>query len=141
MLLRFDPFRDFDRLASEAFGTARTPQPMPMDCYRSGDTFFLHFDLPGINPDSVEVTAENNTLTVQASRQQIAPDDAQHLVAERPTGSYRRQVVLGDGLNIDAVTANYVDGVLTITIPVAEQAKPRHIAIGRGTTDHKVITA
>ncbi|MEX5637846.1 Hsp20/alpha crystallin family protein [Parafrankia sp. FMc2] len=78
---------------------------------------------------------------MQATRQQIAPDDARHMVAERPTGAYRRQIALGDGLNVDAVTANYVDGVLTVTIPVAEQAKPRHIEIGRDNTERKIITA
>ncbi|HLL65455.1 MAG TPA: Hsp20/alpha crystallin family protein [Micromonosporaceae bacterium] len=132
MLLRFDPFRDFDRLASEVLGASRVPQAMPMDCYRSGEAFYLHFDLPGMDPDSLEVTTENNTLTVRAERRPKAPDDAAYLVSERPSGSYSRQLVLGDGLSLDAINADYRDGVLTLTIPVAEQAKPRRIQVGRG---------
>jgi HSP20 family protein len=131
MLLRFDPFRDLDRLANEMLGTPRVPQVMPMDCYRSGDAFHLQFDLPGIDPDSLEVTAENNSLTVRARRRPTAPDDAAFLVAERPNGEYSRQLVLGDGLSTDAISADYRDGVLNLTIPVAEQAKPRRIEIGR----------
>ncbi|OHV33375.1 MULTISPECIES: Hsp20/alpha crystallin family protein [Pseudofrankia] len=139
MLLRFDPFHDFDRLASEALGAARTPRMMPMDCYRSGDAYFLHFDLPGVDPDSVDVTAENGTLTVRASRSRLAPEDAQYLISERGTGTYNRQIILGDGLSLDNIAAHYRDGVLTVMIPVAEHAKPRRIEIGRDTTDHKVL--
>jgi HSP20 family protein len=135
MLLRFDPFRDLDRLASEMLGTPRVPQVMPMDCYRSGDTFHLHFDLPGIDVDSLEVTAENNTLTVRALRRPTAPEDATYLVAERPNGAYSRQLVLGEGLSTDSIDADYRDGVLTLSIPVAEQAKPRRIEVARTSGD------
>jgi len=131
MLLRFDPFRDFDRLANEVLGASRVPQAMPMDCYRSGHTFHLAFDLPGMNPDSLQVTAENNTLTISAERRPAAPRDAVYLANERPAGAYSRQLVLGDGLDVDAIDADYRDGVLTLTIPVAEQAKPRRIEITR----------
>ena len=131
MLLRFDPFRDFDRLANDVFGTARTPAPMPMDCLRTGDTFLVRFDLPGIDADSLEVSAENNTLTVRAERRRHDPEDATYLVSERPSGSYSRQLVLGDGLAVDDIHADYRDGVLTLTIPVAERAKPRKIEISR----------
>jgi HSP20 family protein len=131
MLLRFDPFRDIDRLAHEILGAPRVPQPMPMDCYRHGDTYFLHFDLPGIDTDTLEVTEENNTLTVRAQRRTTVPEDAVYLVAERPVGSYARQLVVGDGLNLEAIGAEYHDGVLTLTLPVAEQAKPRRIDVGR----------
>jgi HSP20 family protein len=102
---------------------------MPMDCYRLGDTFFLHFDLPGIDTDTLDVTEEHNTLTVRAQRSAAVPDDAVYMVAERAVGSYARQLVVGDGLNLEAITAAYHDGVLTLTIPVAEQAKPRRIDI------------
>jgi HSP20 family protein len=139
MLLRFDPFRDFDRLANEVLGASRTPQMMPMDCYRSGDAFYLHFDLPGIDPDSLEVTAENNTLTVRAERRTHAPEHAKFLVSERPSGTYSRQLVLGDGLSLDHVSAEYHDGVLDVTIPVAEQAKPRRIEVGRSNTKEKKV--
>jgi HSP20 family protein len=131
MLLRFDPFRDIDRLANEILGAPRVPQPMPMDCYRHGDTFFLNFDLPGIDTDTLDVTEENNTLTVRAHRRADAPEDAAYLVAERPVGAYARQLVVGEGLDLEGITARYHDGVLTLTIPVAEQAKPRRIDVGR----------
>jgi HSP20 family protein len=130
--LRFDPFRDLDRLAAEVFGTARTPALMPMDCLRTGDTFVCRFDLPGIDPESLEVSAENNTLTVRAERRRNDPEGSTYLVSERPSGTYSRQLVLGDGLAVDDIRADYTDGVLTLTVPVAEQAKPRKIEIGRG---------
>ena len=130
--LRFDPFRDFDRLAAGVFGTARTPALMPMDALRTGDAFVVRFDLPGIDAESLEVSAENNMLTVRAERTRRDPEDSRYLVSERPSGSYSRQLVLGDGLAVDAVKAEYRDGVLTLTIPVTEQAKPRKIQVARG---------
>jgi HSP20 family protein len=130
--LRFDPFRDFDRLAAEVLGTARTPSLMPMDCLRTGDQFVVRFDLPGIDADSLEVSAENQTLTVRAERTRHDPDGSAYLISERPSGTYSRQLVLGDGLAVDDIRADYRDGVLTLTIPVAEQAKPRKIEISRG---------
>lgn len=139
MLLRFDPFRDIDRLTNELLGAPRVPQPMPMDCYRAGDTFYLHFDLPGIDPASLQVTAENNTLTVHAERRSVAPDNAVYVVSERPPGVYARQLVLGEGLDLDAIRADYHDGVLTLTLPVAEQAKPRRIEIGRSQDSQTAI--
>ncbi|WP_347405309.1 Hsp20/alpha crystallin family protein [Asanoa sp. WMMD1127] len=138
-MMRFDPFRDFDRLASEVFGAARTPSLMPMDCLRTGDTFVVRFDMPGIDVDTLDVSAENNTLTVQAERRRHDPDDATYLVSERQAGTYRRQLVLGEGLDIDAIRAEYSDGVLHLTIPVAERAKPRRIEVTRAGNDHKVI--
>ncbi len=145
--LRFDPFRDFDRLATEVFGTARTPSLMPMDCMRAGDEFVCRFDLPGIDADSLDVSAENQTLTVRAQRTRRDPDDCTYLVSERPSGTYSRQLVLGEGLAVDQIRAEYRDGVLTLTIPVAEQAKPRKIEIMRadntaiGSHDgHKMIS-
>jgi len=132
MSLRFDPFRDFDRLAAEVFGAARTPALMPMDVLRTGDQFVCRFDLPGIDAESLDVSAENNTLTVRAERRRQDPEGSTYLVSERPSGTYSRQLVLGDGLAVDDIRADYTDGVLTLTIPVAEQAKPRRIEIGRG---------
>jgi len=138
-MMRFDPFSDFDRLASEVLGAARTPSLMPMDCLRTGDTFVVRFDMPGIDVDSLDVSAENNTLTVQAERRRHDPDDATYLVSERQSGTYRRQLVLGEGLDIDAIRADYSDGVLSLTIPVAERAKPRRIEVTRAGDNHKVI--
>jgi HSP20 family protein len=130
--LRFDPFRDFDRLAAEMFGAARTPSLMPMDCLRTEEQFVVRFDLPGIDPDSLDVSAENQTLTVRAERTRRDPEGSTYLVSERPSGTYSRQLVLGDGLAVDNIRAEYRDGVLTLIIPVAEQAKPRKIEIMRG---------
>ena len=130
--LRFDPFRDLDRLAAEVFGAARTPSLMPMDCLRTGDQFVVRFDLPGIDAESLDVSAENQTLTVRAERTRHDPEGSTYLVSERPSGTYHRQLVLGDGLAVDQIKAEYRDGVLTLTIPVAEQAKPRKIEIMRG---------
>jgi HSP20 family protein len=146
MILRFDPFRDFDRLAGEVFGTARTPALMPMDCLRTDDKVVVRFDLPGIDPDSLDVSAENNALTVRAERRRRDPEGAAYLVSERPSGSYSRQLVLGEGLAVDDIRAEYQDGVLTLVIPVVEQAKPRKIEIARGDTQisshegHKMIS-
>jgi len=135
MLLRFDAFHDMSRLAGELLGVRQMPQAMPMDCYRQGDSLYLHFDLPGIDAESLEVTQENNTLTVRALRSITAPQDAAYLVNERSAGSYARHLIVGDGLGLDEIVANYRDGVLTLTIPVAEQAKPRRIDVGIGKDD------
>jgi HSP20 family protein len=131
MAMRFDPFRDFDRLAGELLGTARTPSSMPMDCLRTQGAVIIRFDLPGIDANSLEVSAENDTLTVRAERRRQDPDGAQYLVSERPAGSYGRQLVVSYGLAVDAIEADYSDGVLTLTIPVAERAKPRKIEVTR----------
>jgi HSP20 family protein len=137
--LRFDPFRELDRFASEMMGAARAPRLMPLDAYRHGENYVLHFDLPGIDTESLEVVAERNTLTVRATRSTDAPQEAQFVMAERPSGQYSRQIVMGDGLDLEAVSANYRDGVLTVTIPVKEQAKPRRIEIGRDSSDGRKV--
>jgi HSP20 family protein len=121
-------------------GAARTPRLMPMDAYRHGESYVLRLDLPGIDAESMDITAENNTLTVRAERRNDAPEGAQYVLAERPSGTYSRQIVLGDGLDVEAIAAEYRDGVLTITIPVAEQAKPRRIQIGRASGAPKAIS-
>ncbi len=137
-MLRFDPFRDLDRVASGLLSGTRNPRLAPMDAYRAGDTYVVHLDLPGIDADSLDVTAENNTLTVRAERREAAPGNAQYLISERPVGVFSRQMVLGDGLDLTKVAADYQDGVLTVHIPVAEQAKPRRIDVGRSQSN-KVI--
>ena len=132
MLMRTDPFRDLDRLADAVFGTSTRPAVMPMDAYRHDDTFVIHLDLPGIDPDSIDLTVERSVLTVHAERRRPADDDAERVVGERTYGVFSRQMFLGDTLDVDALEADYTDGVLTIRIPVAEQAKPRRIEIARG---------
>lgn len=140
----FEPlFRDFNRLATEVFGSSRVPQGMAMDAYRAGDHYVVEFDLPGIDPDSLEVRAENSTLTVRAERRTRAGGEGEtevsYLTAERPRGTFSRQLSLGDGLDLDNINADYTDGVLTVTLPVAEKAKPRQIKVGHGGGGHKII--
>jgi HSP20 family protein len=129
MLMRTDPFRDLDRLTQQMFGTVARPAAMPMDAYRKGDEFFVHFDLPGIDPDSIDLTVEQNVLTVRAERSGIEADGAEYLVTERPTGTFTRQLFLGETLDPDHIEADYSAGVLTLKIPVHEAAKPRKVEI------------
>lgn len=129
MLMRTDPFRDFDRLANQIFGTPARPAPMPIDAFRVGDRFVVEFDLPGVNADSVDLTVERNVLTVHATRERQNAEAAELVVAERPFGTFSRQLFLGETLDADHITARYTDGVLRLEIPVAEQAKPRKLAI------------
>ncbi|MCH5671717.1 Hsp20/alpha crystallin family protein [Streptomyces gilvus] len=138
MLMRTDPFREFDRLAQQVLGSNARPVAMPMDAYRSGDDFIVHFDLPGIDPETIELDVERNVLNVRAERRSPAPESAELIVAERPTGSFTRQLFLGETLDTDRIDASYEAGVLTLRIPVAEQAKPRRIQISGG-RDHKQI--
>lgn len=130
MLMRFDPFRELDRLNQEVWGSTRRPPAMPLDAYRQGDTFYVRFDLPGVDPDSVEVTVERNVLTVSAERGTVIDNDAEVIVSERPQGTFQRQLFLGETLDTEAIAASYDQGVLTVTIPVAEVAKPRKVSIG-----------
>jgi HSP20 family protein len=133
MLMRTDPFRDFDRLAQQVFGTAnRTSAGMPLDAYRSGHDMIVHLDLPGIDPETIDLDVERNVLSIRAERRSPAPEDAEVIVAERPTGTFTRQLFLGDTLDTERIDASYDAGVLTLRIPVAEQAKPRRIQITGG---------
>ncbi|GAA3634149.1 molecular chaperone Hsp18 [Microlunatus ginsengisoli] len=143
MLMRTDPFRDLDRLTQQMFGTDGTtarPSVMPMDAWRDGDTFQVEFDLPGVDPDSIDLDVERNVITVKAERPARA-SDAELIAAERPRGVFSRQLILGDNLDTDRITANYDTGVLTLQIPVAEQAKPRKIAITHDGDDRHAINA
>jgi HSP20 family protein len=134
MLVRYDPFRDFDRVTDQLFGSSRSRSPwMPMDAVRHEHHVELRFDLPGVAPESIDVEVERNVLTVRAERTWQAPEGAEVLAQERPQGAVTRQVVLGDALDADHLEANYDAGVLTLTIPVAEQAKPRKVEIHVGT--------
>ncbi|GAA2577402.1 MULTISPECIES: Hsp20/alpha crystallin family protein [Streptomyces] len=132
MLMRTDPFRDLDRLTQQVLGSAARPSAMAMDAYRSGDDFLVHLDLPGIDPETIELDIERNVLSVRAERRSPAPEGAELLVAERPTGVFTRRLFLGDTLDTERIDASYEAGVLTLRIPVAEQAKPRRIQIAGG---------
>ena len=139
MLLQYDPFRELDRLAQQAFGTSSRPSMMPLDAWKDGDDFVVELDLPGIDPDKVDIDVERNVLTVRAERMTRIPDSAEAVAAERPWGSFSRQLVLGDALDTDRVTADYEAGVLKLRIPVAEKAKPRKVQIGRGRKEQQSI--
>jgi HSP20 family protein len=138
MLMRTDPFRELDRLTQQVFGTVARPTAMPMDAYRSGDSFYVHFDLPGVKADSIDLTVEQNVLTVRAERAGVQADGTEMIVSERPSGTFTRQVFLGESLDADKIAADYNAGVLTLTIPVREQAKPRSIAITSSNGRHAV---
>jgi HSP20 family protein len=143
MLMRTDPFRELDRLTQQMFGTDGTlarPSVMPMDAWRDGDTFHVEFDLPGVNPDSIDLDVERNVVTVKAERPARA-DNAELIAAERPRGVFSRQLILGDNLDTERIAASYDAGVLTLKIPVAEQAKPRKISITRDGKDQQAINA
>lgn len=129
MLMRTDQFRDLDRLAQQVFGTSSRPAAMPMDAHRDGEDLVVHFDLPGVDAESIELTVEQNVLTVRAERRRVAGDEVELLVGERPSGTFSRQLFLGDALDTDRTSASYVDGVLTLRVPVAERAKPRRVPI------------
>lgn len=132
MLMRTDPFRELDHLAQQFFGTngtATRPAVMPMDAYRHGEDFVVEFDLPGVDPGSIDLDVERNVLTVKAQRRPTVGEGVELQVAERPRGVFSRQLFLGDSLDVDRIEASYHAGVLTLRIPVAEQAKPRKIQI------------
>jgi len=131
MLMRFDPFRELDQVAQQLTRTtARTG--VPMDAYRHGDQFFVQFDLPGVDPSSIDLTVEKNVLNVTATRQRSFGEGDEVLIAERPQGEFRRQLFLGEQLDTENIAAEYDNGVLTLTLSVAEQAKPRKVEISKG---------
>ncbi len=130
MLMRFDPFRDLDRLTQALTPPGSVRQAsMPMDAYREGDHFVVQFDLPGVDPGSIDLTVEKNVLTVRAERSLEPKESQEVLISERPQGTFSRQLFLGESLDADNVQASYDHGVLTLTIPIAEQAKPRKVEV------------
>jgi HSP20 family protein len=140
MLMRFDPFRELDSVAQMLSNrAAQAPSTMPMDAYRDGDRFVVQFDLPGVDPSSIDLTIEKNVLTVQADRGWQTSEDQAIVVNERPQGHFSRQLFLGDGLDAEHVEAIYDKGVLTLIIPVAEQAKPRKIEVASGNGGRRSI--
>ncbi|GAA3045865.1 Hsp20/alpha crystallin family protein [Streptomyces roseofulvus] len=136
MLMRTDPFRELDRLTQQMLGTTGTwsrPAAVPMDAYREGDAYVIMMDLPGVSPDAIDIDVERNMLTVKAERRPVQKsDEVQMELSERPLGVFSRQLMLADTLDTEKITADYTAGVLTLRIPIAERAKPRKIAIGRG---------
>jgi HSP20 family protein len=140
MLMRTDQFRELDRLAQQVFGTMARPTVMPMDAWRDGEHFVVEFDLPGVDPSSIDLDVERNVLTVKAERNEL-PESTESIAAERPRGVFSRQLFLGETLDTDKIEAAYVDGVLRLTVPVAEEAKPRKIRIAAGGRERQAISA
>ncbi len=142
MLMRFDPFRELDRLTDEVWGNGRRrTATMPMDAYRDGGRFVVQFDLPGIDPASIDVTVERNVLNVSAQRRHERGEGQEWVVAERPQGQFARQLFLGETLDADQLEARYEHGVLTLTIPMAEAAKPRKVEVSTGPPRQTAIEA
>jgi len=139
MLMRTDPFREFDRFAQQVLGTAARPAAMPMDAWRSGDEFVIEFDLPGVDPASVDLDVERNVLTVRAQRP-VSEGTDEMLAAERPRGVFSRQLILGDNLDTEHIDATYRSGVLRLRVPVAERAKPRRIDISVADDQHALTS-
>ncbi|MCV7201533.1 heat-shock protein Hsp20 [Mycolicibacterium peregrinum] len=143
-MLRFDPFSDLDSLTRNLLagdsGSRRTPRFMPMDLCKIGDHYVLTADLPGVDPGSVDVNVDNGTLTISAHRTARSDESAQWLANERFFGNFRRQLSLGDGIDTSAISATYENGVLTVTIPIAERAKPRKITVAHGADRQSIET-
>jgi HSP20 family protein len=137
MATYWDPFQEMDRLFGSLAANTRNAPAMPMDLFREGDHFVLAVDLPGIDPGSIDVSCEDRTLTIRAERTPRS-GEGQWLLRERATGTVARQVALGRGLALDDISASYADGVLTLTVPVAEEAKPRRIEVSHARTDHAI---
>ena len=136
MLMRTDPFRDLDRLTEQVWGWNGRSRPasMPIDAYRRGDSFVVQFDIPGVDSESIELTVEQNVLTLKAERSRPVSEGDEVIMSERPWGTFTRQLFLGETLDTDNIDAHYEAGVLTLKLPVAEQAKPRRVAVTSGET-------
>jgi len=142
-----DPFHDVDRVFNEMMGAQGAHLPfetglLPLDLCRDGDHFTMTMDMPGVDPGSIDLSVEDNTLTVRASRTTSAlSEGAQWLARERASGTFARQISLGRGLDTSRITARYDNGVLQVTIPVSAEAKPRKIAVEHSTAGATQIAA
>lgn len=132
MAMSFDPFSELDRIAAGLLGSRQGPKFMPVDLYRDGDRYVLNADMPGIDPGSVDIDVDGQLLTVRANRTPDTQSGVKWLSQERPHGSYLRQFSVGEGIDRDAITAHYDNGVLSLVIPVSEKAKPRKIEVTSG---------
>ncbi|MGH3931849.1 MAG: Hsp20/alpha crystallin family protein [Pseudonocardiaceae bacterium] len=128
-LMRFDPFRELDRFTEQMMAGSRAQRTMPMEAYRRGDQFFVNIDLPGVDRKDVDLTVERNVVSVRAERRSPREEGDELIIDERPQGIFTRQLFLGDNLDLGKLTADFKDGVLILTIPVAEASKPRHIEL------------
>jgi len=143
LLVRSEPYRDFDRLFQQLVGDSSrrvASVGIPMDAYRKEDQFLLQFDVPGVESEAIELTVDNNTLTVKAERHApVLAEGIEALVAERPHGVFTRQILLSDNLDTSKIDAQFADGVLTLSIPVAEEAKPRRIDIRHDSAKTEIL--
>jgi HSP20 family protein len=133
MALGYDPFREYEQLVQQLLSGGRVPRSFPMDAYRRGETFIVHLDLPGVDPGSIDVTVESGMLTVSAERRFEQEDQDEIIVKERPQGRFNRDLRLGSAIDVDNIGASYEGGVLTLTLPVSERAKPRTIQVQAST--------
>ena len=140
MTMFFDPFQELDRITGSLLRRASTAV-MPVDLYREGDHFVLTADLPGVNPGSVDISVDGQTLTLRAERTVGAADGVQWLLRERPDASFVRQFTLGDGIDVEHISANYENGVLSVVIPMAERVKPRKIQVSAGGSGQRSVEA
>ncbi len=129
-LMRFDPFRELDRLTEQALAGSRSTRTMPMEALRRGDRFLIALDLPGVTQEAIDVTVERNVLTIRATRAALAQQGDEVIVDERPHGEFSRQLFLGENLDAGKLTAHLTDGVLNLEVPVSEASKPRAVPIG-----------
>ncbi|WP_083889144.1 Hsp20/alpha crystallin family protein [Nocardia pneumoniae] len=144
-MIRFDPFHDIDTVArqllGETTGTARAPRFMPMDLFKAGDHYVLNADLPGVDPGSIDVSVDSGTLTLRAQRTVPSEEGVQWIASERFAGTFMRQLSLGENVDADRISATYNNGVLSVTIPIAERAKPRRISISGASQEPRTIEA
>ena len=137
MAMNFDPFRELDRMASALLQTSQGPRVMPMDLYRDGDHYVLSADLPGIDPGSVDIDVDGQLLTIRAERTLRGREGVKWLARERQSGSFLRQLSLGQGVDTENISATYENGVLSVTIPVSERAKPRKIEVSAAQSNER----
>jgi HSP20 family protein len=130
MMIRSDPFRDVDRWMDE-FRFGARERTMPMDAYRHGDELVLDFDVPGVDPNTIDLTVEQDMVRVTAKRDWLPVANDEFYARERPAGEFSRQVMLGKAVDSTKVTAHCENGVLTVRLPIAEAARKRQIAIER----------
>ena len=141
MAMYWDPFRELDRLAASMLDSRQGPRVMPIDLHRDGDHYVLSADLPGVDPGSVDVDIDGQLLTIRAERTLRSEEDTQWIIRERPSGSFLRQITMGDGVDMNSISAHYENGVLSVVIPVSEQAKPRKIEVQSAPHAEKQVTA
>jgi HSP20 family protein len=131
MLMRFEQFRELDRTHGDTSPGEAQVRQIPIDAYRHGNEFKIHLDVPGVDPDSIEVTVEHDVLSVRASRNWLPAEGDQLQVSERAQGVFERQLFLGQNLDPDRLVASYDNGVLTITLPMATHTRARRIQVLR----------